>query len=519
MGRTAAGARQASDVRSRRRHDRRTWALLYAGCLFTTLVMGALAYRRAPGTFPLALLVLLLGCVVMIFRPVLGLQLTVFFSLIGDIFTVGSWPFTKNLSSQESLLFISKQLNVSPLEVWMLVGLAGLVMQMAAQRRWTLVKGRLHRPVMVFGVFLVLGLGYGLATGGDSKAALSEARAMFYVPLLYVLATNLMKRRADYVRMYRLAMVAVVINALLGLRHFHYLGAAAQQNPESLMQHSTALVMNVLVVWLLALRLMHGGSRLLRFGLLLGAVPTMLVYLEAKRRAAIVGLVAAAVLLLLVLFFTNRRRFRRLFPAVAIVAVVYLGAFWNSTGSSLGFPAQAVKSVIAPSQMSDRDQSSNYYRVLETFDIRATIRSSPLTGIGFGQPFLRPIPLPPIVDFALEAYVSHNSMLWVWMKLGVGGFVAMIYLFGTALYEGVRAVRRDLRGSYAALTVTSLAYVLMYGVYTYVDIAWDTKTMVLLGLVLAQIDSCALLPRETETAAPARSSGPATRPELASTAV
>jgi O-antigen ligase len=407
---------------------------------------------------------------------------------------------------------VSESLNVSPLEVWMVVALVGLVLQMAGSRRWTLVRGRLFWPCMAFAAFLCVGLAIGLSRGGDMKIALSEARAMFYVPLLYVLATNLMKRRADYLRMYRLAMVAIVINALLGIRHVALLDATERANPEALMQHSTALVMNLIVVWLLALRLMHGGSRMLRFALLLGAVPTMVAYLMVKRRAAIVGLAAAALLLFLVLFFTNRKRFLKLLPVLAIASVGYLGAFWNST-STLGFPAQAMKTVIAPGQLSQRDQDSNYYRVVETFDIRYTIRSSPVTGIGFGKPFLRPIPLPRIADFALEEYVTHNSMLWVWMKLGFFGFVAMIYLFGTALHEGVRAVRRDLRGDYAALTVTSLSYVLMYGVYTYVDIAWDTKTMVLLAVAFAQIDSGALLPREADE--PARAGARPRARELA----
>ncbi len=498
--RRRAGRLLAVNVDGRRRHQRRTWLLLYLGCLGLALVMGLLAYSTAPQTFPLALLVLLLGCGVMLFRPVLGLQATVFLTLIGDIFAVGSWPFTKNLSSKESILFVSPQLNVSPLEVWLLVCLGGMLMQMAGSRQWTLRRGRLFWPIMIFGGFLVVGLAVGLSRGGDSKAALSEARSMFYVPLLYVLASNLMKRRADYVRLFRFAVAGIVINALLGIRHIALLDAAARANPEGLMQHSTALLMNLVVVWFLALRLMHGGTRLLKAGLLISAVPVLLAYLEVKRRAAIVGLASAALLLLLVLFFTNRRRFRRIVPIVAVVSVAYLGAFWNNTGS-LGFPAQAIKGVIAPSQLSERDRNSNLYRVVEIYDIHYTIESSPVVGIGFGKPFLRPVALPAIVDFALERYVTHNSLLYMWMKLGVFGFIATLFMFATALHEGVRAVRRDLRGDYAALTVTMVAFVMMYAAYTYVDIAWDTKSMVMLGLAFAQIDSGRRLPPDTiETA-------------------
>jgi O-antigen ligase len=149
--------------------------------------------------------------------------------------------------------------------------------------------------------------------------------------------------------------------------------------------------------------------------------------------------------------------------------------------------------------VSDRNQDSDLYRTIEKADIVATIRSSPILGIGFGHPFLRPIPLPPINLFLLSPYMPHNAILWMWMKVGALGFLAMVYLFGLTLVVGTRNVLRMPHDDYAAITLTSLAFVLMYAIFSYVDISWDAQNMVIMAVATAQIASA---PRLTGTAGP-----------------
>ena len=502
---------RGTSVEARLRSERVTWLLGYGACLALTAVVGVIGMGRYPTPYPLALLCVVVGCFVMLFRPVVGIYMIGFLTFIGDYAAVASFPFAKNMSSKESMLFVSPALNVSPLELWIAMLLFGWMLQMAGSGRWTIRRGRLLGPIMAFSFFLITGLAVGLSRGGDSKIALSELRPMTYLALLYPVVTNMLTRRQQYVRLYNAMLAGIVVNALLSYRHVRMLTPTERANPESIMQHSTPLIMNVVIVMLVSLRLFHGGTRLKRWALAAGLLPMLYVYLEVKRRAAIVGLLAGGLLLFAVLFWTNRRRFRRLAPIVFVLGMAYTAVFWSSS-STLGFPAQAAKTVIAPSSVSDRDRASNAYRDIETYDIKQTIRSSPLTGIGFGKPFLRPLALPAIADFVLARYVTHNSMLWVWMKMGAAGFVAMLYLFGTAMRTGARAALRTPRGEYAALTATSAAFVLMFAVYTYVDISWDAKSMVFLAIAMAQIDSVALVPEEAEADAEAAPVGEADLP-------
>src|SRR5262249_10246220 len=144
---------------------------------------------------------------------------------------------------------------------------------------------------------------------------------------------------------------------------------------------------------------------------------------------------------------------------------------------------------------SERDRGSNAYRDIENADVIFTIKAAPLTGIGFGHPFLRPYPLPAITTFELEAYKSHNSVLWIWMKAGIGGFVAMMYLFCSALRSGARAMFETPEPDERVVTLTAAAYVLMYAVFAFVDMGWDARSMVMLGVAMAAIDRVSLLRR------------------------
>ena len=68
---------------------------------------------------------------------------------------------------------------------------------------------------------------------------------------------------------------------------------------------------------------------------------------------------------------------------VLIILSGYVGAFWNSTGSA-GFPAQTIKTLIAPGSAATDDTNSDLYRMAETYNLVYTIRLTPLLGLGLG---------------------------------------------------------------------------------------------------------------------------------------
>jgi O-antigen ligase len=185
-----------------------------------------------------------------------------------------------------------------------------------------------------------------------------------------------------------------------------------------------------------------------------------------------------------VVFFRRRRAFLAVVPLVVLLTAGYTVAFWNAT-SGVGFGAQAIKTVIAPDSVSERDRSSDLYRAIENYDLAYTLRAEPLTGVGFGKPFYRPIPLPDISFFVFYQYIPHNTIVWVWLKLGYFGFISMLVMFATTIRAGTRAALRVPSGNTLAVAVGALAAVVMFILFAYVDIAFTAQSSVFLAVAVA----------------------------------
>jgi O-antigen ligase len=234
------------------------------------------------------------------------------------------------------------------------------------------------------------------------------------------------------------------------------------------------------------------------------ALPVGWVYFLSNRRAAVIGLLAGLALLSVIVFWRQQRTFWKAVPIVSVLLVGYVAAFWNSK-SAAAFPAQAVKSVISPNSLSARDQSSDLYRRIENNDLNFTIRQTKLMGVGFGNTFYQPYPLPDISsNFEFHGYIPHNSILWIWLQTGFAGFVAMMYMLGRALMLGASKIRRVRDGPDLMAVTAAALFIAMYSVFAYVDIAWDARNMVLLGVALAL---CANYPVSAPPRAPTDQTG------------
>lgn len=151
-----------------------------------------------------------------------------------------------------------------------------------------------------------------------------------------------------------------------------------------------------------------------------------------ERRAAFAILFVGLLVVFVVLLRVRPRLFVLLGLPLCLMAGVYLAAYWNST-STLGQPARAISSMVHPDP---RDAASNQYRDTEKADILANIQAHKLIGLGFGQQFIFYYPLPDLSFWPFWHYTTHNADLWVWMKDGVGGYAAFLWVFGQALHDG-----------------------------------------------------------------------------------
>lgn len=471
------------DVARQRRRQRFQDRFLFAGFGVFTLITALIAHTSFKTGFSLAFLALMLSCLAAVVRPVIGVHLIIFWSLIGDIQTMEWWPMTKNMSSRESMFFVSDGFSITPLEVLLGITFVSLLLRVVIDRSWHFRKGGMLVPVLAFGTMVMVGFGLGFLRGGNRTVAIMEARPLVYIVVLYVLISTLFTTRNHYRIAFALALLAISIQSIFALKYWRSLTALERELREGLNEHTAAVGMNILFLGLIGI-IMFKGTRWKKW-VLVAMLPTVLyAYLLSQRRAAMIALFAGVIVLLGVLYYRDRRLFWRFTPTALVLGALYVAATWNLQGPA-GLPATAVKTVFFPGQLPASDQASDLYREVEAYNLWFTIRSSPLTGFGFGHRFLVIRRLPDISFFQFWQYLPHNSILWIWIKMGYLGFVAMLYMFGRVVLLGARSVIRIRSADDAVMVTAAIGYVVMFVVFAYVDIGWDVRPAILLALSFA----------------------------------
>ena len=466
--------------------SQRTWRLWMGFILAITCFAGAAIYLTRANVNLIAWVIYLAGLAVILYRPRYGVYLILFFGLAGDGYMTPWFPFLKGFSSPEALLYVNDALIISPLETYIILTFVSWLSRGIAQRKINFHAGNLFWPALAFLLFTFTGLAYGIGTGGNVNVALWEARPLFYLVSIIVLASNLLEKREHISHLIWAAVLALFFETIIGDLYFFFVLNRDLTGVEALNEHSVPVHLNVIFILALSIFLYKTPGRI-RIVLPIMLPFMLLLYIANQRRASFVALAIALTLLAVALFIDNRKAFTIFVPPLLLIAVVYLAIFWNSSGAT-GLPARAIKSMILPSQATYRDQSSNVYRVVENININYTIHQKPLTGVGFGQVFYIIIPMADISFFTWWQYMSHNSIFWIWLKMGVLGFFVMLFFVGTAILTGTHVYLHMPNNQLRAFALTATLYIVMHFVYAYVDISWDSQSMVLIGSMMGMIN-------------------------------
>jgi O-antigen ligase len=448
-----------------------------------TAIMAFMMWRGSPQPSHIAWVCFWVGIAAIIYHPRNGIYIMVALTLAGDAVLTWWAPFNKNLSSGESLLFLANGISISPLEITIVLTFGYWILRMAFQRKWEVQLSLLLIPIAAFTLFVAFGLLYGAVyRRGDLTMALWESRAMFYILPVYLLVSNLIVTRKHVKALLWSILVPIGINGLIGLNYVHSELEWQLAGVESIGEHSLSIYFNVFFVIFTALW-MYRGSASKRMVSLLLVLPVLISYFANNRRASFITMGIVLLILAFVLFRRYRVRFWLIVPPLAVLGIAYLVVFWNVEAGPISEPAQAVRSVLG--EPNPRDASSNDYRVLETINILFTIKTAPLLGIGFGHKFYRIVDLADISTFPFYEYIPHNSILWIWIKLGAGGFLAMLTMLGMAIANGVRTLWRMPNDEMSVVALTALSFIIMFLIFAYVDIAWGGTNMTMLATMMA----------------------------------
>ena len=370
----------------------------------------------------------------------------------------------------------------SPLELLLILTLAVWLVKGIVQHRLGYRGGDLGWPTALFFGSLVLGLLRGASGGGDMYVAFWEVRSLLYLGVCYLLAANLIRTRRDVGVMAAVFLVANGLYALEGaFRYVFLIRTGVLDVPQEFTYGHEVVIFLAIAVLQAIVGVVVGGSRWMRIFAVLVAPIALFTLFATQRRAGSIALAIAFVLIALPWLVRHRKAVLLILIPGLLGAAIYLPIFWNNTGF-LGQPARAVRSLTAPDA---RDASSNDYRALEAINVRETIRSDPLLGVGFGREFLFVVPLADLSWWPFWRYQPHHNVLWVWLKVGAPGFtVFCILMFGALALASSRALTlKD--PTMIAFAYVGMASVVTSLVFCYVDLGLTNgRVTAFLGAVL-----------------------------------
>ena len=451
-----------------------------------------------------AAIILLVAAVVLPWwaaRPIRGVYLLFGAALLLEIFPLqfpdsltDNSAFFLNLNNSATSAGLDG-LPITPAEIVMVLA---LIIWIVAARK----SGELERPrplmLAAYIAFMVVVLAAemrGLLSGGNFNITLWEMRPQVYGFILFLLAGSLVRERKQLLTLGAMFFIAVAFKAALGDYRFFVTLGGSLGDRESILSHEESYFFALFVVGALAALIWYPRWRVV-LPVLLFTPLVAIALLENHRRVGMLALWAglAIVLTLAIRFEASMRKVLVPLTVVAVAVIsVFMATYWDHTYGTVGQIVRPVHSLFEPDQ---RDAQSNAYRDAENANILISYQSSPVIGMGFGRPMIYVYPMADISQvYSLWNIIPHNTLLWIGMRMGTIGYIALFALLGTAMLEAMGQLRTRsdplLRGV-AAFGIVAIVAQLVIG---WGDLGLENyRSMIILGTILGIISALPRIP-------------------------
>jgi hypothetical protein len=379
--------------------------------------------------------------------------------------------------------------------------LLALVFHRLLKRQQLLQGGALLLPFLLYMLCVAGGVVHGLTSGGNFRIIVIEVRPFWYLFISYLLAYNLVTRIEHIKAFFWIAILGAGVKGAQGVYLFISVLHGSLRGHDELMAHEDSFFFAALLL-LIILFCLHYRYRQQLYAALFVSPFVLVAMVANQRRADYVALLAGIVVVWLLVFLIKRHARKRL-AAIYLISValgaVYVAAFAHSTGS-FASPAHSIVAIFNPDYSDTRDIASNLYRIAENYDLKTTEKQDLLFGVGFGKQFLTPYPLADVsAGDPYYLFIPHNTIYWVWMRLGPIGYLVLWYLFGAIIVRGC-LIARQLRNPYLQIVaIYIVAVTFMEIIVAFADYQlFFYRNVIFLGLLAGILMKLPLLDEDKE---------------------
>lgn len=324
----------------------------------------------------------------------------------------------------------------------------------------------------------------GKMRGGQMQWAVWQMDRVMYLPTVFLLCQAAFTSPKDYLAVGKVAVVASLIRATQAM--WVRLVVPSSINPKTgdstlpyATTHNDSMLFAVGTVILVALVLQRAGKKAVRQAM--WGLPILIGGMLANNRRMV--WVEILIVLFTLYMITEPNAFKRKLNKIAMftapVIAGYIAVGWGST-AGIFKPVNVIRSAVDSSA-----DASTAWRDLENFNLIFTLRNFPLTGVGYGNGFWEMWPMP-AVDYSLERYVPHNSILGIYCYGGYVGYLGITALWVGGTFFAIRAYHNCKEPMQKAAGLASFAAIMVYYLQCFGDMGLGSWTGVfLVGPALA----------------------------------
>jgi O-antigen ligase len=374
-----------------------------------------------------------------------------------------------------------------PIGFLLILIIFAFVCRQFVKRQGFLQGGALLGPFVFFLLCVAWGVVHGVTTGGDFKTIVLEVRPFLYLFESYLLAYNLVTHKNHIKAFLWVMIVAAGVKGIQGCYIYYIVLHRSLLGQNEIMAHEDSFFFAALIL-LVILFSIHYNYRPQVFAALIALPGVVITLIANERRADYVALLVGFIVAWTLIYCVKKHARKALLTGMItflVFGAAYVALFAHSSGG-VASPARAVISIINPNSADVRDASSNLYRTIEDFDLKYTAKQDAVLGYGFGKEFLQPKTLPNILyEDPIYLLVPHNTIYWIWMRLGTVGYFAFWFLLGSIIVRGCQIVRR-LQDRYLQLVaIYIVAVTFMEVVVAYADYQlFFYRNVIYLGLLV-----------------------------------